>query len=110
MKETLLSRDEDISQAALCLKAMAHPLRLKILCTLGHGDVSVQDILDVCGTTQSNISQHLAILRGKGILRCRKESNRVYYFIDDKRTLKLIQLMREVFCPELTTHSDSESE
>jgi len=85
-------------RAALSIKAMAHPLRLKILCLLGNESVSVQEIVDVCGTTQSNISQHLAILRTKGILGCRKESNRVYYFIDDQRTVQLIQLMREVFC------------
>lgn len=98
MKEALLSRDEDINRAAESIKAMAHPLRLKILCLLGNQSVSVQEIVDVCGTTQSNISQHLAILRNKGILGCRKESNRVYYSIDDQRTLQLIQLMRDVFC------------
>jgi len=98
MKHELPSRDEDIMRAALSIKAMAHPLRLKILCLLGNESVSVQEIVDVCGTTQSNISQHLAILRTKGILGCRKESNRVYYFIDDQRTVQLIQLMREVFC------------
>lgn len=112
MTETLINRDEDICLAAHCLKAMAHPLRLKILCTLGPSHASVQDIVDACGTTQSNISQHLAILRNKGILGCRKESNRVYYYVDDKRTLQLIRLMREVFCPDLTStipsppHSD----
>lgn len=98
MKDALLTRDEDIRRAAQSIKAMAHPLRLKILCLLGNQSVSVQEIVDVCGTTQSNISQHLAILRTKGILGCRKESNRVYYFIDDQRTLQLIQLMRDVFC------------
>jgi DNA-binding transcriptional ArsR family regulator len=98
MKEALLTRDEDINRAAESIKAMAHPLRLKILCLLGNQSVSVQEIVDVCGTTQSNISQHLAILRNKGILGCRKESNRVYYSIDDQRTLQLIQLMRDVFC------------
>ena len=98
MKEALLTRDDDIRRAAQSIKAMAHPLRLKILCLLGNQSVSVQEIVDVCGTTQSNISQHLAILRTKGILGCRKESNRVYYFIDDQRTLQLIQLMRDVFC------------
>jgi DNA-binding transcriptional ArsR family regulator len=97
-KDDLIDREEDISQAAMCIKAMAHPLRLKILCTLGDQRASVQEIVDACGTTQSNISQHLAILREKGILECEKESNRVYYYIDDKRMLKLIALMREIFC------------
>jgi len=64
----LMTREEDISRASRSLKAMSHPLRLKILCTLGDNEVSVQDIVDAVGTSQSNISQHLAILRDKGIL------------------------------------------
>lgn len=93
-----LADDADIRQAAHCLKAMSHPLRLKILCTLGHGRVSVQDIVDRVGTTQSNVSQHLSILRDKGILMSIKEGNRVYYYVDDKRTLQLIEMMKDVFC------------
>lgn len=96
--ETLISRDEDIDRASRSLKAMSHPLRLKILCTLGDQEVSVQDIVDHVGTSQSNISQHLAILRDKGILASRKDANRVYYRVSDARTLKLISMMREVFC------------
>jgi len=90
--------DSDINRASRCLKAMSHPLRLKILCVLGENAISVQDIVEQVGTSQSNISQHLAILRDKGILDFRKEANRVYYFIDDKRVISLIQMMRSVFC------------
>lgn len=94
----LLSKDEDIDRASRSLKAMSHPLRLKILCTLGDQEVSVQDIVDSVGTSQSNISQHLAILRDKGILSSRKDANRVYYKVVDSRTLRLISMMRDVFC------------
>ncbi len=96
--EELISRDEDIERASRSLKAMSHPLRLKILCTLGDREVSVQDIVEHVGTSQSNISQHLAILRDKGILTARKDANRVYYRVGDARTLALIGMMREVFC------------
>ena len=95
---TLLQGDEDIDRASRSIKAMSHPLRLKILCTLGDSEVSVQDIVDQVGTSQSNISQHLAILRDKGILTSRKDANRVFYRVGDNRTLKLICMMREVFC------------
>ncbi len=91
--------DADVIKAARCLKAMSHPLRLKILCVLGSEAISVQDIVEKVGTSQSNISQHLAILREKGILGYKKEANRVYYFIDDKRMLQLIRMMQDVFCP-----------
>ncbi len=94
----LITRDEDIERAARSLKAMSHPLRLKILCVLGDKEVSVQDIVSSVGTSQSNISQHLAILRDKGILSTRKDANRVYYRVDDSRTLSLIGMMRDVFC------------
>jgi ArsR family transcriptional regulator len=91
-------RDEDIHRASRSLKAMSHPIRLKILCVLGNQEISVQDIVDLVGTSQSNISQHLAILRDKGILAFRKDANRVYYRVEDARTLRLIEMMRDVFC------------
>ena len=94
----LITRDEDIERASRSLKAMSHPLRLKILCTLGDQEVSVQDIVERVGTSQSNISQHLAILRDKGILSSRKDANRVFYKVVDSRTLQLISMMRNVFC------------
>ncbi|MCF6353800.1 MAG: metalloregulator ArsR/SmtB family transcription factor [Candidatus Polarisedimenticolaceae bacterium] len=92
--------DDDIARASRSLKAMSHPLRLKILCVLGNKEINVQDIVHYVGTSQSNISQHLAILRDKGILACRKDANRVYYRISDNRTLRLIKMMREIFCTQ----------
>jgi ArsR family transcriptional regulator len=94
----LMTREEDIDRASRSLKAMSHPLRLKILCTLGDQEVSVQDIVVAVGTSQSNISQHLAILRDKGILSSRKDANKVFYRVGDTRTLRLIGMMQEVFC------------
>jgi len=96
----LMRHDADIERAARSLKAMSHPLRLKILCTLGDREISVQQIVDAVGTSQSNISQHLAILRDKGILAARKDANRVYYRIGDSRTLRLIGMMQELFCSD----------
>ena len=98
MANKVIDRDEDIRQAALAVKAIAHPLRLKILCVLGDQEVSVQDIVEQVGTSQSNISQHLSILRDKGVLATRKDANRVFYRIGDLRTLKLVGMMRDVFC------------
>ena len=61
-------------------------------------EAKLQDIVEQVGTSQSNISQHLAILRDKGVLATRKDANRVYYRIGDLRTLKLVGMMRDVFC------------
>ena len=95
---SLIEKQEHIELAARVLKSISHPLRLKILCVLGNNESCVQAIVDDVGTSQSNISQHLAILREKGVLLTRKDANRVFYRVGDQRTLQLIGMMREVFC------------
>jgi ArsR family transcriptional regulator len=100
----LITKEEDIYNASHSLKAMAHPLRLKILCLLGATtEVSVQDIVEQVGTSQSNISQHLSILRDKGILISRKDANKVFYRIADPNILLLISAMRAAFCSNFTS-------
>ena len=91
--------DEDPTITANALKAMAHPLRWKILCTLGETELSVGEIVSRTGTSQSNISQHLEQLRNKNIVTSRKEANRIYYRIRNGKLLELIGTMREVLCP-----------
>ena len=82
----LIGKQDHIETAARALKAISHPLRLKILCVVGDQETCVQDIVEAVGTSQSNISQHLAILRDKGVLHTRKDANRVFYRIADQRT------------------------
>ncbi len=94
----MMQHEAQVHTAARALKAMSHPLRLKILCVIGSDELCVQSIVAAVGTSQSNISQHLAILREKGILTARKRANRVFYRVADRRTLQLIVAMREVFC------------
>ncbi len=93
----LLTEEENLNRTTQSIKAMAHPLRLKILFTLDDHEASVNDIADTVGTSQSNISQHLSIMRDKGLLISRKVSNQVLYRIDDSRTLNLINMIREVY-------------
>jgi len=94
----LIGKSENIREASEAMQAMAHPLRLKILCLVNNQELSVLEIVDAVGTTQSNISQHLAVLRDHGILHSRKEANKVFYRIEDPRVLKMISLTREIFC------------
>ncbi len=94
----LIGKSEHIQEASEAMKAMAHPLRLKILCLVGQNELMVQEIVEAVGTSQSNISQHLAVMRDRGLLASRKEANKVYYRIEDPRILKMIGMMREVFC------------
>jgi DNA-binding transcriptional ArsR family regulator len=94
----LIGKGENIREASAAMQAMAHPLRLKILCLVGNQELSVLEIVDAVGTSQSNISQHLAVLRDHGILAARKEANKVFYRIGDARVLQMIALTRQIFC------------
>ncbi len=94
----LIGKSENIEQAAVAMQAMSHPMRIKILCLLSSGELSVQDIVDAVGTTQSNISQHLAILKACGMIDGRKDGTKMFYAIEDARILKMITLTREIFC------------
>jgi DNA-binding transcriptional ArsR family regulator len=94
----LIGKSVNIQEASDAMQAMGHPLRLKILCLIGNQELSVLEIVDAVGTTQSNVSQHLAVLREHSILQSRKEANKVYYRIVDPRVLKMIALTREIFC------------
>ncbi len=84
--------------AASGLKAMAHELRLLTLCHIGNGECSVHELERYLGTSQSNISQHLAKMRDKGILETRKDGNFVYYKIKNRDLLELLPLLQKIFC------------
>ena len=80
----------NIEDASRYLKAISHPLRLKIVCVLDNDEMSVQEILKTVGTTQSNVSQHLCLLKDKGIVRSRKDANRVFYSLDNETVKKIL--------------------
>lgn len=90
----------DIDCTAEILKAIAHPTRLKILCSLNTKELQVQTLVEKTGTTQSNISQHLALMKECNILITRREANRIFYRIRDEQLLQLILLMRDIYCQE----------
>lgn len=94
----LIGKSENIEEAAAAMQAMAHPLRLKILCMLGSGELAVSEIVEAVGTTQGNVSQHLGILRDRGLITSRGEGRQVLYKIEDARVLKMITLTRDIFC------------
>ncbi len=95
---SLIGKSEQIEEAAVAMQAMSHPLRIKILCLLSSGEMMVQDIVDAVGTTQSNISQHLGILKATGMIDACKDGTKTLYRISDERIVKMISLTREMFC------------
>jgi len=82
-------------------KTLANPIRLAILHTLKDGEKSVNQLTDILGVSQSNISQHLAIMRQKGIVTTRKQGTNVYYRVTDPKINNACDTMREVLLNQL---------
>jgi DNA-binding transcriptional ArsR family regulator len=80
------------------LKSIAHPIRMKILCFLMDGEKNVGEIEQQFGSTISNISQHLTVLRKADIIDRRKEANFMFYSIKDNNILKLMETLKNNFC------------
>ncbi len=89
---------EKLEQLVRCLKALAHPTRLGILITLRDGEKTVHELQMLLDCTQSNVSQHLGIMRDRNILTARKESNQVYYGLKDDKFFLLIDVIQNVYC------------
>ncbi len=87
---------EDIEYTSRSLKAIAHPVRLRILCFIGDKEVSVKDIVANVGTSQSNVSQHLSVMRAKEIVASKKVSNRVFYHVINSTILQIMGVGKEV--------------
>lgn len=94
----IVLNEHEIALTASRIKAVAHPLRLAMVCLLAQGEQSVNDICAQLGTTQPNISQHLSHLYNEGLLTSRKEANRVYYTIADQRLSEIIGVLQEIYC------------
>ncbi len=75
--------------------ALAHPLRLKIVDTLGGGACCVCKIIPSVGVEQSNVSHHLAILRKAGIVKSEKRGLEVWYSVTDPQILQITEMMHK---------------
>jgi ArsR family transcriptional regulator len=82
-------------------KALAHPLRIQILDSLREGERGVGELRDLLGVETPNVSQQLAILRGKGLVTARKDGNNVYYRVADPAIFRLLDTAKEIFNAQL---------
>ena len=82
-------------------RALAHPIRIRILEILGEGERSVQDLQDALRLEQPIVSQHLALLRTKNIVKTRKEGTTVRYRVRDPATSDLLAIARRIFDAQL---------
>ncbi|MBN1846764.1 MAG: helix-turn-helix transcriptional regulator [Sedimentisphaerales bacterium] len=81
--------------AAEVLKAVAHPVRLRIVDLLKQGELCVGDIVAALGTKHSLTSQQLNMMKIKGVLQCRREGPKVYYRIGNPNIIKLLRCITE---------------
>ena len=65
------------------LKLMSHPERLLMLCRMDEGEVSVTELVELSGLSQSSVSQHLALLREEGVVSIRGEAQTRFYSLTD---------------------------
>ena len=81
---------KNIEQISRPLKVIAHPMRLKILCLISQREVCVKDLTTELGSTQSNISQHLRVLKDGGVVASTKVNNFSFYRIVSPVILQIL--------------------
>lgn len=97
-----LSSEFNDLHAQIC-KGLADPKRLLILNALRDGERSVTDICEELDLPQANVSQHLAVLRDRGLAATRRDGQRVFYSVSSSKIIQAMDLLREVM---QETHAD----
>ena len=86
-------------EAAQLLKLLGNETRLLVLCFLAaRGEMTVGELVDVAKLSQSALSQHLARLRADGLVTFRRSSQTLHYRVADKRAMRLLKVLKEIFC------------
>lgn len=78
-------------------KALAHPIRIRILDSLRDGEKGVNELSEILKIEPANVSQQLAILRMRNIVIGRKTGSNVYYSVSDKTLFRLLDVAKEIF-------------
>ena len=86
-------------RAAALLRLLGNEKRLMVLCQLADGELSVGQLQERIETSQSALSQHLALMREQGLVATRRQGQTIYYRIEDPAALRVIQTLAELFCP-----------
>jgi len=88
----------EIQQTVRGLRAIAHDLRLAILCHLVEGPLNVSEIIAKTGAAQSNISQHLAKMHLLGLVARERRGKQNFYYIADPKFIRIIEALKSVYC------------
>ncbi len=84
---------EGLQLVARRFKVLSEPARLRLLMALEAGEQHVTALIDLTGLTQGNVSKHLGILMGEGMVGRRKQGLNAFYFIADPQLIELCDLM-----------------
>lgn len=95
---TIKRLEKNAAKACDLLGAMANPSRLLILCQLAESEKSVGELQPLIGLSQSALSQHLALLREKRLVRTRREGQQIFYSIASREAGALMHTLHEQFC------------
>jgi len=96
----MMQKDIYAFHAEVCA-VFSNPVRLELLDLLGKGEKSVGELTELTGLSQANVSQHLAIMRFKGVVAARKEGKNVYYRVADLRITKAFEIIRSVIAEKM---------
>lgn len=88
----LVSKDDLCHKMSVLFKALAEPIRVKLVLSMLHGEVCVQGFVDLLGLSQPSISNQLARLKRDGLVKSRKDKNKIYYSLDDKHVHDLVEI------------------
>ncbi len=91
--------DAAATDAAELLKALSNPGRLRILCALVPGDMSVGELERALGASQPYVSGQLLRLRNEGLVACERDGRSMRYRLADPRVRPLLERVYELFCP-----------
>jgi DNA-binding transcriptional ArsR family regulator len=94
-------RDELTELTTSVCKALNDPKRLMILYALRDGPLTVSELVELLDASQANVSQHLAILRERGIVEPDRQGNNVYYSLRHPQVLEAVDLLRDILSAEL---------
>ncbi|GGZ97742.1 MULTISPECIES: ArsR/SmtB family transcription factor [Novosphingobium] len=75
------------------MKLMSHPERLLMLCRMDEGEVSVGELVELSGLSQSSVSQHLAMLRDENVVTIRGEAQTRFYSLNDPTVRAIIHAL-----------------
>ena len=89
-------RDELLQLHASVCKGLADPKRLLIINALRDGERTVSELVKELAIPQANVSQHLGVLRDKGLVRYRRDRQWAYYSVTSKKIIEAMDLLRQV--------------